>query len=125
MSLATIEFERVTKRTNKWEFLDEKNLVSLWSELLSLIALHAPAGKTGRPPFDKEVMLRIHRFQPFFGHYDPAMEAALQDLPRYLEFAHLVAGMTRLPDENTILRFRTCSRSTGEANKFWTPYSPS
>jgi IS5 family transposase len=77
-----------------------------WSELLSLIAPHAPAGKTGRPPFATEVMLRIHLLQQFFGHSDPAMEEALHDIPLYQEFAHLDAGMTRLPDETTILRFR-------------------
>ena len=106
MSLATTGFELVTKRTRKREFLDEMNLVIPWSELLSLIAPHAPAGKTGRPPFATEVMLRIHLLQQFFGHSDPAMEEALHDIPLYQEFAHLDAGMTRLPDETTILRFR-------------------
>jgi IS5 family transposase len=51
-------------------------------------------------------MLRIHILQQFFGHSDPAMEEALQDIPLCKEFAHLDAGMTRLPDESTILRFR-------------------
>jgi transposase, IS5 family len=106
MSLATSGFELVIKRTCKREFLDEMNLVIPWSELLSLIAPHAPAGKTGRPPFATEVMLRIHLLQQFFGHSDPAMEEALHDIPLYQEFAHLDAGMTRLPDESTILRFR-------------------
>lgn len=82
------------------------NLVIPWSELFSLIAPHARAGKTGRPPFATEVMLRIHLLQQFFGHFDPAMEEALHDIPLYQEFAHLDAGMTRLPDESTILRFR-------------------
>ena len=82
------------------------NLVIPWSELLSLIAPHAPAGKTGRPPFATEVMLRIHLLQQFFGHSDPTMEEALHDIPLYQEFAHLDAGMSRLPDETTILRFR-------------------
>jgi IS5 family transposase len=106
MSLASTGFELVTKRTRKREFLDEMNLVIPWSELLSLIAPHAPAGKTGRPPFATEVMLRIHLLQQFFGHSDPAMEESLHDIPLYQEFAHLDAGMTRLPDESTILRFR-------------------
>jgi transposase, IS5 family len=82
------------------------NLVIPWTELLALIAPHAPAGKTGRPPFATEVMLRIHLLQQFFGHSDPAMEEALHDIPLYREFAHLDAGITRLPDESTILRFR-------------------
>lgn len=106
MSLAATRFELVTKRTRKREFLDEMNLVIPWSELLALIAPYAPAGKTGRPPFATEVMLRIHLLQQFFGHSDPAMEEALHDIPLYQEFAHLDAGMTRLPDETTILRFR-------------------
>jgi IS5 family transposase len=106
MSLATTGFELVTKRTRKREFLDEMNLVIPWTELMALIAPHAPAGKTGRPPFATEVMLRIHLLQQFFGHSDPAMEEALHDIPLYQEFARLDAGMTRLPDESTILRFR-------------------
>ena len=106
ISLAATGFELVSKRTRKREFLDEMNLVIPWSELLALIAPHAPAGKTGRPPFATEVMLRIHLLQQFFGHSDPAMEEALHDIPLYREFAHLDAGITRLPDESTILRFR-------------------
>jgi IS5 family transposase len=34
------------------------------------------------------------------------MEEALHDIPLYREFAQLGNGMTRLPDESTILRFR-------------------
>ncbi len=34
------------------------------------------------------------------------MEETLHDVPLYCEFAHLDPGMGRLPDENTILRFR-------------------
>ena len=48
ISLATTGFDLVTKRTRKREFLDEMNLVIPWSQLLALIAPHAPAGKTGK-----------------------------------------------------------------------------
>jgi IS5 family transposase len=113
ISLATTGFELVTKRTRKREFLDEMNLVIPWPQLLALIAPHAPAGKTGRPPFATEVMLRIHLLQQFFGHSDPAMEEALHDIPLYREFAKLDAGITRLPDESTILRFRHMLEQNG------------
>jgi IS5 family transposase len=106
ISLATTGFELVTKRTRKREFLDVRNLVIPWSQMLRLIAPHASAGKTGRPPFATEVMLRIHLLQQFFGHSDPAMEEHLHDIPLYREFAKLDAGITRLPNESTILRFR-------------------
>lgn len=106
ISLAATGFELATKRTRKRAFLDEMDRVIPWSQLLALIAPHAPAGKTGRPPFALEVMLRIHLLQQFFGHSDPAMEEALHDIPLYREFAQLDVGATRLPDESTILRFR-------------------
>jgi IS5 family transposase len=105
-SFASTGFELVTKRTRKREFLDEMNLVVPWTALVGLIEPHAPAGKTGRPPFAVATMLRIHFMQQWFGLSDPAMEEALHDVPLYCEFAHLDPGMGRLPDESTILRFR-------------------
>ncbi|MFM9429134.1 IS5 family transposase, partial [Variovorax sp. GrIS 2.14] len=71
-----------------------------------LIQPHAPAGKTGRPPFAVETLLRIHFMQQWFTLSDPAMEEALYDTPLYCEFARLDPGISRLPDESTILRFR-------------------
>jgi transposase, IS5 family len=95
-----------TKRTRKREFLDEMTRVVPWQKLIALIEPHYPKGKTGRPPFPIATMLRIHFLQQWFSLSDPAMEEALHDIPLYREFAQLEAGMTRLPDESTILRFR-------------------
>jgi IS5 family transposase len=95
-----------TKRTRKREFLDEMTRVVPWRKLIALIEPHYPKGKTGRPPFPIATMLRIHFLQQWFSLSDPAMEEALHDIPLYREFALLDAGMTRLPDESTILRFR-------------------
>jgi hypothetical protein len=76
MSLGESGFERKTMRTRKGEFLDEMNLVMPWAELVSLIALPAPApgAKGGRPPFAVVTMLRIHFIQQWFNLSDPAME---------------------------------------------------
>jgi IS5 family transposase len=106
MSLATTGFELVHKRTRKREFLDEMELVVPWVELIELIEPHAPKGKNGRPPFAVSTMLRIHFMQQWFGLSDPAMEESLHDIPLHREFAKLDAGVSRLPDESTILRFR-------------------
>ena len=105
-SFASSGFALVTKRTRKREFLAEMNSVVPWAALASLIEPHAPAGKTGRPPFAVLTMLRIHFLQQWFGLSDPAMEEALHDTPLGCEFALLDAGMARMPDETTILRFR-------------------
>jgi transposase, IS5 family len=109
ISLATMGYELITKRTRKRIFLEEMNLVVPWTELVGLIQPHSspePTSKGGRPAFRVETMLRIHFLQQWFGLSDPAMEEALEDTPIYWQFAQLDPGMTRLPDESTILRFR-------------------
>ena len=98
--------ELVTKRTRKRQFLEEMERVVPWSELVPMIEQHVPRSRTGRPPFAVQTMLRIHFLQQWFALSDPAMEEALHDVPLYREFAQLDAGMTRMPDESTILRFR-------------------
>ena len=105
MKQADLGLELSTKRTRKREFLDEMERVVPWSDLVSLIAGHAPQGKRGRPPFAVSTMLRIHFMQQWFGLSDPAMEEALHDTPMFRNFAQL-DWTQRLPDETTILRFR-------------------
>ncbi|SKD01828.1 IS5 family transposase [Paraburkholderia hospita] len=104
-----------TKRTRKREFLDEMMRVVPWARLIALIEPHYPTGKTGRPPFPIATMLQIHFMQQWFGLSDPAMEEALYDVPLYRDFAGLDGGMTRLPDESTILRFRHLLETHGLA----------
>jgi len=95
-----------TKKTRKREILDEMDRVVPWGAPVQIVEPHAPRAKTGRPPFAIETMLRIHYLQQWFGLSDPAMEEALHDVPLYREFAGLGDGVSRLPDETTILRFR-------------------
>ncbi len=104
-----------TKRTRKREFLDEMRRVVSWSRLIAVIEPRYPNGKTGRPPFPVATMLQIHFMQQCFGLSDPAVDEALYDVPLYREFAGLDEGMTRLPDESTILRFRHLLETHGLA----------
>ncbi len=106
ISLGASGFELSSKRTRKREFLDEMSRVVPWAELVGLIQPHSPAGKTGRPPFAVETLLRIHFMQQWFTLSDPAMEEALYDTPLYCEFAQLGLEISRLSDQSTILRFR-------------------
>jgi IS5 family transposase len=105
MKQSDLGLDLSTKRTRKRVFLDEMNRVVPWATLVSLVAPHAPQGKTGRPPFAIETMLRIHFMQQWFTLSDPGMEEALHDVALFREFAGLSIG-ERLPDESTILRFR-------------------
>ena len=70
-----------SKRTRRREFLDEMDRVVPWGALVELIVPFAPEGRTGRPPFAVQLMLRIHFLQQWFGLSDPAMEEALHDVP--------------------------------------------
>jgi IS5 family transposase len=95
-----------TKKTRKREFLEEMEHVVPWAVLVQIVEPYYPKGKTGRPPFPVETMLRVHYLQQWFGLSDPSMEEALHDVPLYREFAELDGAIERLPDETTILRFR-------------------
>jgi transposase, IS5 family len=106
MKQSGLGFNLTTKRTRKREFLDEMDRVVPWTELVPLVAAHAPEKQRGRRPFPIETMLRIHFMQQWFGLSDPAMEEALHDTPMYREFAGLDDFSRRLPHETTILRFR-------------------
>ena len=101
-----------TKRTRKGKFLDEMERVVTWAALVQIVEPYCPRAKTGRPPFAVETMLRIHYLQQWFCLSDPAMEEALHDTPLFREFAKIDQGVTRLPDETTILLSVTCWSDT-------------
>jgi len=105
MKQEDLGLELSKRKTRKRVFLDDMERVVPWSELLAVIAPHAPVAKTGRPPFALEILLRIHFMQQWFGLSDMAMEEALFDVALYREFAGL-GRMSRIPDRVSILRFR-------------------
>lgn len=105
MKQATLGLKLDIKRTRKCQFLEQMDQVVPWAALVELIAPYYPEGRTGRPPFGLQTMLRTHFMQQWFSLSDPAMEEAFFDTPLYREFAQL-QELSRLPDESTILRFR-------------------
>ena len=105
MKQAALALNLSMKKTRKREFLEQMERVVPWAALVALIAPYYPEGRTGRPPFALETMLRTHFLQQWFSLSDPAMEEAFFDVPLYREFAQL-DECGRLPDESTILRFR-------------------
>ena len=105
MKQPTLGLNLDIKKTRKCQFLEQMERVVPWTALVQLIAPYYPEGKSGRPPFALETMLRVHFMQQWRSLSDPAMEEAFFDTPLYREFAQL-QELSRLPDESTILRFR-------------------
>ena len=105
MKQAALKLNLNLKKTRKQVFLEQMEQVIPWGDLVEVIAPYYPEGKTGRPPFSLQTMLRTHFMQQWFTLSDPAMEEAFFDTPLLREFAQL-QEFSRLPDESTILRFR-------------------
>ena len=60
-----------------------------WTELVALMAAHAPVAKTGRPPVGLKMMLRILCLQQWLGLSDLAAEEALFEMAVYRDFCGL------------------------------------
>lgn len=105
MKQASLPLDLSQKKTRKQVFLQEMERVVPWAALVELIAPYYSEGRSARPPFALQSMLRLHFIQQWFNLSDQAMEEALFDVPVYRELAGLDAH-GRLPDESTILRFR-------------------
>ena len=105
MKKTVLDLKLSMKKTRKREFLAQMEHVVTWAALVALIAPHYPEGRTGRPPFALQTMLRVHFLQQWPSLSDPAMEEAFFDTPLYGEFARL-DEFSRMPDESIILQFR-------------------
>ena len=89
MKQASLKLNLNVKKTRKQVFLEQMERVVPWAALVELIAPYYPEGKTGRPPFSLQTMLRVHFMQQWFTLSDPGMKEAFFDTPLYREFAQL------------------------------------
>ncbi len=96
------------KKLRCQKFLDEMSVVIPWQRLINIIKPYYfnISDKGGRPPFDLELMLKIHCLQQWFGLSDPAMEDAIYDRNSFQKFLNIDLISDRVPDETTILNFR-------------------
>ena len=66
MKQASLKLNLNVKKTRKQVFLEQMEQVVPWAALVELIAPYYPEGKTGRPPFSLQTMLRVHFMQQWF-----------------------------------------------------------
>ena len=79
MKQASLKLNLNVKKTRKQVFLEQMAQVVPWAALVELIAPYDPEGKTGRPPFSLQTMLRVHFMQQWFTLSDPGMQEAFFD----------------------------------------------
>ena len=60
MKQASLKLNLNVRKTRKQVFLEQMERVVPWAALVELIAPYYPEGKTGRPPFSLQTMLRVH-----------------------------------------------------------------
>ena len=63
MKQESLELNLNARKTRKREFLEQMECVVPWAALVTLIAPYYPEGRTGRPSFALETMLRVHFLQ--------------------------------------------------------------
>ena len=105
-TLATMGFDKYTKKTRRSVFLAEMERVVPWGKLCALIEPVYPKPGNGRPPVGLDRMLRIYFLQQWFNLSDPAVEEALYDSSAMRAFAGIDLGREPVPDETTVCKFR-------------------
>ena len=99
-------FAKYGRKSKRELFLDQRNQVVPWSELLALVEPVYPKAGNGRQPVGLGIMLRTYFLQQWFGLSDPGMEEAFYESAVLQRFAGVDLGVAAAPDETTILRFR-------------------
>jgi IS5 family transposase len=99
-------FEKYGRKSRRELFLDETEVVVLWSELQALVEPHYQKAGNGRRPVGLAIMLRTYFMQQWFNLSDPGVEEAFYKSATLRQFAGVDLGVAPAPDETTVLRFR-------------------
>ena len=118
MSFAEIEYQNKKRKTRREKFLERMDSLIPWDRLVKRLKRHYHKGRTGRPPYPLETMLRIHCMQLFYNLSDPGLEDALYEIESMRRFAGLRLS-DRIPDETTILNFRRLLEKNGLGQKLF------
>ena len=76
MKQSSLDLSLSVKKARQQELLPHMELVVPWAALVDHITPYYPEGKSGRPPFARQIMLRIHCRQPWVYLSDLGMEEA-------------------------------------------------
>lgn len=107
LSFLSIALNKKELRCEK--FLNKMSATIPWSRLVDKIKPFYSSNDNsmgGRPPFNIELMFKIHCLQQWFNLSDPGAEDAIYDRNSFQKFLAIDLMTDRVPDETTILNFR-------------------
>jgi IS5 family transposase len=106
-SFATVKgFEKEPRPTRKEAFLSRMETLVPWGEFCALIDPNSPKAGNGRPPIERERMLRMYGVANWFNLGDEVCEEVRYDTAVFREFCGIDLGEGRVPDATTRLNFR-------------------
>ena len=105
ITLAEINDEFGTARTNKKEFLENMDNIIPWAGLILLVQPYYYKGERGNKPYPLELMLRIFILQNLYDLADMKVMYEILDSRAFAAFC-CVKSPDEVPDGDTIGRFR-------------------
>lgn len=105
MSFSDFEYSNKKKTTRKQRFLTKMEQIMPWERWIKIISRHYHDGKTGRPPKEIEVMLRMYMLQAWYSLSDEGTEDLCYENITARNFLRLEYGET-VPDATTLMLFR-------------------
>lgn len=104
MSFASLSKSQKQLRVDN--FLQEMDRIVPWDRLTRMISPCYYDSKTGRPPYDLLLMIKIHCLQQWYALSDESAEEAIYDRHSFQKFLQIDPFQQSIPDETTILTFR-------------------
>jgi IS5 family transposase len=105
-SFTDIEYGLRRRTTKRDEFLKIMDKIIPWDEWVAFVEPFYPTGERGRPPVDKEKILRMYLLQCWFNLSDEGTEDAIYDSFAMRSFMKIDFVTEQVPDATTLLKFR-------------------
>lgn len=119
MTLAEINDELGTARTNKKEFIERLEKIVPWVAFIKLIEPCYYKGERGNKPYPLELMLRIFLLQNIYNLADMKVMNEVIDSRAFSSFCGINTP-DEVPDGDTIGRFRNLLEENGIQEKIFT-----
>ena len=112
MTLAEMNDEFGTARTNKKDFLNKMDSIIPWDTFVKEIEPYYYKGERGNKPYPLELMLRIYMLQNLYDLADMKVMYEILDSRAFTEFC-CINSPDEVPDGDTIGRFRNLLNKHG------------